>query len=339
MEVAVLENGPDSSPSSVVLTRNRLLPGAIGLDIGCGLTLAQLDVQSWTPEQLHEFSEALSPRITGRKGAITFSREDFPGILRNGGCWLYKAGFVHEDELNRLEFPQLPTDLTPNELPEMARKGLPQLGSLGRGGHFLALVQIQCEDDALAKRLGLIQGGLALLIHSGSRDFGRHLAEHHLAAFARDAQASHSALASATGDSALGQAFLKAHNAAVNSAVVNRMIMLFLARQAAARIWGCRSWMIYDHCHNLVSSEVIDGLPYLVHRKGAARCYPSGHHVLADSLWEEIGHPVMTLGDSIATMVGEADIAASFFSLGSPRPGLARGVAHLNPILTLKGLE
>ncbi|HEY9765577.1 MAG TPA: RtcB family protein [Chroococcales cyanobacterium] len=342
MQVAILASPyEDVPPSSVVLTRNRLIPGAIGLDIGCGLTLLQLDlpVRSLKEGQVERFASLIAERTARSEGRVLFCRADMQNILRSGANWLYKAGFLPEDDLNRLEFAQLNTDLNWEDCPPRAKNALSQLGSLGKGGHFLSLVEIKINDP-LAKRFGLVDGNAAVIIHSGSRDFGRAIAEHHLAAMAKLASESqiNLALVSAEADSPAGHAYRKGHHASANFAIVNRLLMLYQVRETARRLWGCNSWLLADHCHNLVSPEVIHGEAFQVHRKGSARSYPAGNQAIHETIWEDVGQlvtPPLLEGD---IRVGGPNIQDSFFSLSPFGPAaLSLDLAHFRPITVVRG--
>lgn len=333
-EVAILAAEGEHPPSSVVLTKNRLLPGAVGLDIGCGLSLLLLDLpaSSVSEASIDAFFHFLAPRIVPSEGPIRFGKGDLQGIIRNGASWLYRAGFLPEDDMSRLEWTTHATDLTWDDSPAGAKRGAVQVGTLGGGGHFLALGTVK-NLDPLAKRFGLLDGMTFILVHSGSRGFGKGIAEHHLASMGENAH-----LASAEATSTEGHAYRRGHSAAANYAIVNRLLMIYQAKEAARRLWNCRSWLIGDHAHNLLSAEVIHGEAFMVHRKGAARAYPAGHQLLHETIWEDVGQIVFPDALDQPIRVANPAIEESFFSLSSFGPrALSTSIAALEPRRLLRG--
>ena len=78
------------------------------------------------------------------------------------------------DDLQRIEENGcLPADLA--AVPKNAiQKGSSQLGTLGGGNHFIEIQYVQHIFDAqLAKSFGLFENQIVVMIHSGSRRFGR----------------------------------------------------------------------------------------------------------------------------------------------------------------------
>jgi len=58
--------------------------------------------------------------------------------------------------------------------------------------------------------------------------------------------------------------------------------------------------LVYDVCHNIAKKEehVIDGKKRFVcvHRKGATRSFPLGHHAVCDD-YRDVGQPILIPGD------------------------------------------
>jgi len=60
-------------------------------------------------------------------------------------------------------------------------RGLPQLGSLGAGNHFLdVLIVDEVFDKKIAKVFGLEKGQVVILIHCGSRGLGHQVASDYI---------------------------------------------------------------------------------------------------------------------------------------------------------------
>jgi len=190
-------------------------------------------------------------------------------------------------------------------------RGADQCGTLGSGNHFLE-VQVVDEvvDEPAAAALGLVKGNLTVLIHSGSRGFGYQVCEDSLREL-RDAPRKYGIdlpdrqLVCAPVNSPEGTKYLGAMRAAANYAWCNRQIMTHLARTTFSEIFGVPAdrlgmHLVYDVAHNIAKVEpyAVGGktLDLCVHRKGATRAFPPGHHELPQ-VYRAIGQPVLVPGD------------------------------------------
>jgi release factor H-coupled RctB family protein len=127
-----------------------------------------------------------------------------------------------------------------------------QLGTLGRGNHFVELARVDGVLDAgHADRLGLAAGATVLIVHSGSRGLGQRILRAHTE--------EHGA-----GPAADPAAYLAAHDDAVRWGHLNRRLM---AQRVADALGAELGEPVTDVCHNSV--EVRGDGAYL-HRKGAA---------------------------------------------------------------------
>ncbi|GIE34348.1 RtcB family protein [Actinoplanes italicus] len=136
-----------------------------------------------------------------------------------------------------------------------------QLGTLGRGNHFVELARVHDVLDAgHADRLGLATGDTVLIVHSGSRGLGQRILRAHTE--------EHGA-----GPAADPVAYLAAHDEAVRWGHLNRRLM---AGRVADALGAELGEPVTDVCHNSV--EVRSGLDrhgahadgLYLHRKGAA---------------------------------------------------------------------
>ncbi|GAA0469776.1 RtcB family protein [Actinoplanes capillaceus] len=158
-------------------------------------------------------------------------------------------------------FPDLDQPVDPAELSEydIPAGWTDQLGTVGRGNHFVELARIDAVlDGEHAARLGLTAGDLVLIVHSGSRGLGERILRAHTEV--------HGA-----GPAPDPAAYLAAHDDAVRWGHLNRRLM---AERVADAIGAELGEPVTDVCHNSV--EIRDGV-YL-HRKGAAP--GDGHDVL-----------------------------------------------------------
>jgi tRNA-splicing ligase RtcB len=135
------------------------------------------------------------------------------------------------------------------------RDGRVQLGTVGRGNHF---VELQADEE----------GALWLMVHSGSRAMGQAITAHHLA----KASIANSGLAWLDAESAEGAAYLADHDWACEYARANRRAMAAGVEQAMADLFGVAAdpESSFDADHNHVRLEEHFGERLWVHRKGAS---------------------------------------------------------------------
>ncbi len=127
----------------VLATKGVIIPNAVGVDIGCGMCA----VKTNTP-------------------ADSISKEDIKKIMI-GIRELVPLGFEHHKE--RQDESLMPQDFNIDELHVIKNQylgALKQLGTLGGGNHFIELQR--CND-----------GYLWIMIHSGSRNLGKQVADHY----------------------------------------------------------------------------------------------------------------------------------------------------------------
>jgi release factor H-coupled RctB family protein len=157
------------------------------------------------------------------------------------------------------------------------------LGTLGGGNHF---AELQVVNEVLEagpfKRFGLGKQQLVVLVHSGSRGLGEsilcdYLAEH---------EASGSDAESFTAAS-----YLQGHDLAVRWAKVNRGL---LAQRFVQQL-GAEADLLWDGCHNNVTSCEHEGETIWVHRKGAVAT--EGEAVVIPGSRGSLSYLVKPLGD------------------------------------------
>lgn len=137
----------------VLAVDNAVIPYAVGLDIGCRMSLTVFDAKAdYLKRYSHQIKEALKEYTHfGMDGGLTFAQE-------------------HEI-LDRKEF-----QLTPL-LKMLHGKVVRQLGSSGGGNHFVEFGEIELMENNV---LNLPAGSyVALLSHSGSRGMGATIARHY----------------------------------------------------------------------------------------------------------------------------------------------------------------
>jgi tRNA-splicing ligase RtcB (3'-phosphate/5'-hydroxy nucleic acid ligase) len=290
-------------------------PGGIGYDINCGVRLLASQVaHEQAADLLGELASALNkhcPSGVGGKGAVRISNSELDQVCIQGSSWAKKNGFATAEDVRRTEESGCIDGADPSKVSKRAReRGLPQLGSLGAGNHFIEVdVVDQIFDAEAARVMGLVQGNLVVQIHCGSRGFGHQVCSDYV----RDLQGAvkrygivlpDRELVCAPLDSPEGQAYLSAMRCAANYAFTNRQILAHNARKAFEQVFAgkVRDWelhQVYDIAHNMGKLETheVDGkrMKVCVHRKGATRAFGPGAEGLPPE-YASIGQPVLVPG-------------------------------------------
>lgn len=143
--------GKGATIGSVIATKGAIIPAAVGVDIGCGMTALML------------------PFSIDRLGGDAKLSELRHSIERSIPTGRYKynemddrraAAFTSLGEIN------LPIAKPGENSRIISNAGL-QLGTLGGGNHFIEI----CRDT---------QNRAWIMLHSGSRNIGKHLADRHI---------------------------------------------------------------------------------------------------------------------------------------------------------------
>jgi len=104
-----------------------------------------------------------------------------------------------------------------------------------------------------------------------------------------------------------------------NFATVNHMLINALVLDAFQEVLpGTKGKLIYFISHNIAREEVFKGKKCWVHRKGATRAFPAGHHALKGTRFESTGHPILLPGNPTAgsvVMAAEAGAEKSCYSV------------------------
>ncbi len=287
-------------------------PGGVGFDINCGVRLVRtaLEQQDVRPKLKQLIDQVFRdvPCGTGGSGFIKIGARDLDRILVDGARWMVKNGY---GEARDAEFTEAGGALEGADLKavsERAReRGMPQIGTLGSGNHFLEVQVVEAVHDLEAARaFGIAEGQVVVLIHSGSRGLGHQVCTDYVSLMNQtmakygirlpDRQ-----LACGPIHSEEGERYLGAMRAAANFAWANRQGIMHFLRGAFRRIFGesARIDLIYDVCHNIAKREryEVEGRErdVLVHRKGATRAFPPGHREIPNA-YRTAGQPVFVPG-------------------------------------------
>ncbi len=131
---------------------------------------------------------------------------------------------------------------------------------------------------------------------------------------ARDRQLVYAPLGTPEADDYLDDMALGANFATVNHLLINALVL-----EAFQEILpGVNGQLVYFISHNIARQEMINKQLSWVHRKGATRAFPGGHHALKDSPFAQTGHPILLPGnprDGSVVMVAQPEAEKSCYSV------------------------
>ena len=287
-------------------------PGGVGFDINCGVRLlvSELGQEELGPRK-NRLADVLYESVPsgvgkGRKD-VRFARKDLEEILLSGAAPLVERGYGEPEDLNHIESRGRLPGADPEAVSDRAyERGIPQLGTLGSGNHFLEVQYIdEIYDEEAAQAFGLSLEQITVLIHSGSRGLGHQVCQDYVERFIEaakryDIELVDRQLAAAPIESPEGEAYLKAMAAAANFAFANRQLISHFARRAFETAGfdsrEHRLRVLYDLAHNNAKFEDHGGRKVLVHRKGATRAFGPGNPELPEH-YHSAGQPVLVPGD------------------------------------------
>jgi tRNA-splicing ligase RtcB len=214
-------------------------------------------------------------------------------------------------------------------------RGIPQLGTLGAGNHFLEIQKVdRIYDSEVANTFGIYAlGQILVMIHCGSRGLGHQVASDYIRAMEnkyRTSDLPDRELINAPIRSELGEQYYKSMSAAVNFAFANRQMIAHWVREVFQRVLGSSKGMeqVYDVCHNVAKFEKheIDGVTkdVCIHRKGATRSFGPGRREIPE-VYRSVGQPVIIPGSmGTASYILAGTEQAEHLSFSSTAHGAGR---------------
>ncbi|MEU3962644.1 RtcB family protein [Streptomyces buecherae] len=255
--------GKGATVGSVIAMRGAVCPAAVGVDIGCGMSAVRTSLTDRDlPDDLSRLRSKIEQAIPVGRGMHDAPVD--PGKLYG----LPTAGW--DDFWSRF-------DGVADAVKFRQDRATKQMGTLGGGNHFVEV----CVDG---------EGAVWLMLHSGSRNIGKELAEHHigeaqklphnqglvdrdLAVFVSDTPQ----MAAYRNDLFWAQEYAKR----------NRSIMMALLQEVLRREFR-KARVTFDDVischHNYVSEERYDGMDLLVTRKGAIRAGSGEYGIIPGSM-------------------------------------------------------
>lgn len=339
----------------VLVSPTHVYPGPVGVDIKCSMSLLALNLPAGAVEdkltrralinaicertptgagrgqRMAKKSRHVSPTL-GRQVAIEGASRAVCEALGIPPEWAERcedsAHVGHDNTLGALG-ERLERLISTGALPKFDDK-MTQLGSYGGGNHFGECEAVIVGDNDRARRtaevFGLRHGGLAFLSHCGSRGFGHNLATGQFRALqsffekwglplpGNDKELVHAPLGTPEANAYLDDMALGANFATVNHLLINALVL----EAFQEIIPGATGQLVYFISHNIARREIVENREAWVHRKGATRAFPGGHHSLRGTPFAETGHPILLPGNPTAgscVMVADPGAEKSCFSV------------------------
>ncbi|WP_422756215.1 RtcB family protein [Micromonospora sp. WMMD708] len=244
--------GKGATVGSVIAMRQAVSPAAVGVDIGCGMSAVRTSLTAADlPDDLASLRSAIEAVVP-----VGFAKRDDPvdprrvrGLEQRGWDDFW-ARFATLDR----------------KVAQLESRARHQLGTLGGGNHFIEVCVEQDGPDA---------GQVWLMLHSGSRNIGKELAERHIGvarALPHNADLPDRDLAVFLAGTPEMDAYRRDLWWAQEYARRNRAVMLALLCGVVRDAFPQVSYGEPISCHhNYVAEEHYDGVDVLVTRKGAIR--------------------------------------------------------------------
>ncbi len=338
-----------------MVSPTHIYPGPVGVDIKCSMSLLQMDIDAGAIEdrrvrralinaicertptgagrgQRHCEKSRVVDATLGRQVAIEGASASVLESLGIPTDWADRcedsAHVGHDDTADSLG-SRLEMMLDSGMFPRFEGK-ISQLGSYGGGNHFgeCEVVEIADNDRArnVADTFGLHDQKVAFLSHCGSRGFGHNLAMGQFKALqgkfdrwsipfpGHDKELVYAPLGTDEANNYLDDMAMGANFATVNHMLINALVL-----EAFEEVLpGTTGSLVYFISHNIARKEIVDNQVAWVHRKGATRAFPGGHHALKDTPFADTGHPILLPGnprDGSCVMVADEGAKASCYSV------------------------
>ncbi len=312
-------------------------PGGVGYDINCGIrcVLTNIKIEEMAPLKdriIESIFKSVPTGVGSKHKTLRCTDREFHDVITQGAGWLVRKGLCPEVELECYEDHGMLSCADPGGISDRARRrGLPELGTLGSGNHFIEIdVVDSIVDQDTAEAFSLFENQIVVLIHTGSRGFGHQVCDDYIHAMLKalpdyGIELPDRQLACAPLSHPDAHMYLSAMAGAANFAFVNRGIITYLVRHAFEDVLG-KSWesmgmyLLYDCCHNIAKIEEIPSgdrhVEVCIHRKGATRALPPGDKRLPPR-FRKTGQPVIVPGDmgrSSYILAGQKGSEKTFFS-------------------------
>ena len=121
--------------------------GLCGFDINCGINSIRTNLTiNEVREKLKELVPALFNAVpcgVGSKGKLRLNYDELDNVMTHGVNWAVENGYGTKEDIKNTEENGCMPDADPSKVSDLAKKrGLPQLGTLGAGNHFLEIQKV-----------------------------------------------------------------------------------------------------------------------------------------------------------------------------------------------------
>ncbi len=164
-------------------------PGGVGYDINCGVRLLRSNLEwSDVKDQIRPLVDQLFrdiPTGVGQRGRYVFHKPELVKLMEQGVSFLVDKGLGADRDLLFTEAQGRLIGADPGRVSDRAiERGAEQCGTLGSGNHFLEIQVVdRVVDHEAAEVMGLREGQIAVLIHSGLRGLGYQVCDDYLKVF------------------------------------------------------------------------------------------------------------------------------------------------------------
>ncbi|WP_225626962.1 RtcB family protein [Streptomyces werraensis] len=255
--------GKGATVGSVIAMRGAVCPAAVGVDIGCGMSAVRTSLTANDlPGDLSRLRSRIEQVIPVGRGmhAEPVDPGKFHGLATAG--W--------DDFWNRF-------DRVAEAVHYRKGRAATQMGTLGQGNHFVEV----CTDTS---------GCVWLMLHSGSRNIGKELAEYHIGIAQKlphNQNLVDRDLAVFVADTPQMAAYRNDLFWAQEYAKYNRTIMMALLKDVVRKEFKKAKPTFEQEIsahHNYVAEERYDGMDLLVTRKGAIRAGSGEYGIIPGSM-------------------------------------------------------
>ncbi|UXM85220.1 intein-containing RctB family protein [Methanococcus aeolicus] len=295
-------------------SHNFIANGVVVHNCGVRLVKTNLTKDEVQPKMKELLSKIFKnvPSGLGSKGKIRINKNQIEEVLEEGVNWAINNNYGWEEDIKYIEENGQMKEADASLVSDSAKKrGLPQVGSLGSGNHFLEIQYMDTVfDEEVAKIYGVEKNQVVILIHTGSRGLGHQICADYLRYMEKAARKYNITLpdrqlACAPITSEEGQNYFKAMSCGANYAWTNRQLITHWIRESFEDIFKTSAEdlemnILYDVAHNIAKKEnhTINGKmkKVVVHRKGATRAFgPNNEDIPAK--YNTVGQPVIIPGD------------------------------------------
>lgn len=224
----------------VCATKGVISPNMVGVDIGCGMCAVKTSLTEIETDTLKKIMGEIRKVVP-----VGFNKHKEP----------QEDSFMPDEDYTRL-------DIVHQEY----FNALKSIGTLGGGNHF---IEIQKGSD----------GHIWIMIHSGSRNLGKQIADHYNKVAVEMNKEWYSSvpkeweLAFLPVDSQQGENYIKEMQYAVDFALANRKLMMDRIKEIMESLGEIEFDEMINIAHNYANLENHFGENVWVHRKGATQAY------------------------------------------------------------------